>query len=270
MLNRTNLKKPIAVMCLTACMVMATSNVFAREAMYTTADFREKAPVERTGIYIDWDSEAQSMEVHNIPYTEADYKVQISYEGEKYKTFKAEEVTNLPVNADGTYNIRIMKRLSGNSYENIYSEIKTVENCTPWLGTSEVVDMEESQEMLKSDIVQEILALEDPEAITKATYEYLTTNWTYNYERARTVKSWYTPNNNEVFVEQSGICYDYASVVAAILRTAGIPTKVIFGYAGGNYHAWNEVLLNDEWVMVDACWAQYGTSKVYRSTSLVY
>ena len=38
-----------------------------------------------------------------------------------------------------------------------------------------------------------------------------------------------------------GICFDYASLAAAMLRSQGIPAKVIFGYVSPNdlYHAWN-------------------------------
>ena len=38
-----------------------------------------------------------------------------------------------------------------------------------------------------------------------------------------------------------GICFDYAALAASMLRSQGIPTKMIFGYVApqGLYHAWN-------------------------------
>ena len=35
-----------------------------------------------------------------------------------------------------------------------------------------------------------------------------------------------------------GICFDYAALMAAMLRSQRIPTKLQVGYAGEAYHAW--------------------------------
>ena len=38
-----------------------------------------------------------------------------------------------------------------------------------------------------------------------------------------------------------GICFDYAALTAAMLRSQGIPTKMVFGNVSPDdlYHAWN-------------------------------
>ena len=43
---------------------------------------------------------------------------------------------------------------------------------------------------------------------------------------------------DKVLAEKKGICFDYASLMAAMLRSQGIPTKLVIGYAGDAYHAW--------------------------------
>ena len=49
--------------------------------------------------------------------------------------------------------------------------------------------------------------------------------------------------------EKTGICFDYASVMSAMLRIQGIPTKLAVGYAGDVYHAWISVYVADKgWV----------------------
>ena len=48
---------------------------------------------------------------------------------------------------------------------------------------------------------------------------------------------------------QKGICFDYASLMTALLRSQGIPTKLMVGYSGTVYHAWISVYLEETgWV----------------------
>ncbi len=69
-----------------------------------------------------------------------------------------------------------------------------------------------------------------------------------------------------LFDTKSGFCEHYASAFAVLMRAAGIPTRIVTGYLGGeinpvgNYmivrqadaHAWTEVWFRDEgWVRVD-------------------
>ena len=50
-------------------------------------------------------------------------------------------------------------------------------------------------------------------------------------------------------VEKKGICFDYAALMTGMLRSLGIPCKMIFGYAGKAYHAWISVWSEDTgWV----------------------
>jgi transglutaminase-like putative cysteine protease len=69
-----------------------------------------------------------------------------------------------------------------------------------------------------------------------------------------------------LFETREGFCEHYASAFAVLMRAAGIPTRVVTGYLGGEYnalggfwqvlqsdaHAWNEVWLEGRgWVRVD-------------------
>ena len=67
------------------------------------------------------------------------------------------------------------------------------------------------------------------------------------------VQSGYMPDPDETLKSGLGICFDYASLTAAMLRSQGIPTKVIFGYVSPNgvYHAWNMFYTEESgWVTV--------------------
>lgn len=75
-----------------------------------------------------------------------------------------------------------------------------------------------------------------------AVFGWITENITYDYALASTVKSGYVPNPDSVLSAKKGICFDYASLMAAMLRSQDIPTRLVIGYASPDiYHAWNEV-----------------------------
>ena len=63
-----------------------------------------------------------------------------------------------------------------------------------------------------------------------AIYAYITKNFKYDYDKAKTVKTGYIPILDDVYKASKGICYDYASTFAAMTRSLGIPTKLVMGY----------------------------------------
>ena len=62
--------------------------------------------------------------------------------------------------------------------------------------------------------------------------------------------------SRELFKNRRGTCVGYATLLATLLRAAGIPSRVAIGYVyalgmfGG--HAWAEVLVGDTWIPLDA------------------
>lgn len=75
-----------------------------------------------------------------------------------------------------------------------------------------------------------------------AIFEWVTSNVKYDYDLAATVQSGYVPDPDRTFKSKTGICFDYASLMCAMLRSQGIPTRLVIGWASPDiYHAWNEV-----------------------------
>lgn len=58
---------------------------------------------------------------------------------------------------------------------------------------------------------------------------------TYDKKKAQTVQSGYLPNVDQVLASKTGICFDYAALMTAMLRSQGIPTKLVVGYTGNVY-----------------------------------
>lgn len=75
-----------------------------------------------------------------------------------------------------------------------------------------------------------------------AIFNWVTSNVTYDYALAGSVQSGYMPDPEKTYNIRTGICYDYASLMCAMLRSQSIPTRLVKGYASPDiYHAWNEV-----------------------------
>ena len=74
-----------------------------------------------------------------------------------------------------------------------------------------------------------------------AVYNFVVGNLVYDTQKAATVKSGYLPVVDTVLAEKKGICFDYAALMAAMLRSQGVPCKLVVGYAGTAYHAWISV-----------------------------
>lgn len=80
---------------------------------------------------------------------------------------------------------------------------------------------------------------------------YIVDNVTYDSQKASELSkvTGYVPNPDETFSTNKGICFDYASLGAAMLRSLGIPTKIVTGYVSPNdlYHAWIMVYIDGSW-----------------------
>ena len=62
-----------------------------------------------------------------------------------------------------------------------------------------------------------------------------------------------------------GICYDLASLFAAMCRSQDIPCTLTKGYAGSSYHAWNKVNVSGNWYQIDMTYAV--TKRVINETT---
>ncbi|MCL2840033.1 MAG: transglutaminase-like domain-containing protein [Defluviitaleaceae bacterium] len=72
-------------------------------------------------------------------------------------------------------------------------------------------------------------------------YQYVIDNIEYDFQLAATVQSGYVPDLEEVLRRRRGICFDFASLMTAMLRSQGIPTQLVIGYVGDVFHAWISV-----------------------------
>lgn len=74
--------------------------------------------------------------------------------------------------------------------------------------------------------------------------------------------------SSELFKDRHGTCLGYATLLAAMARAAGIPSRVVIGYVylqgifGG--HAWTEVRIGETWLPLDAAVVSPGMADAAR------
>lgn len=64
----------------------------------------------------------------------------------------------------------------------------------------------------------------------KIIYNYIIKNVQYDLKKANSVEDGYIPSIEATIKDAKGICYDYASLYAAMLRSINVPTKLVMGY----------------------------------------
>lgn len=65
-----------------------------------------------------------------------------------------------------------------------------------------------------------------------AVYDYVVNNFSYDYDKAKTVKSGYVPNPDSILSSKKGICLDYASVMVSMIKEPGRTYKACCQVAG--------------------------------------
>ena len=144
---------------------------------------------------------------------------------------------------DGHYDFRAMVNLYDSKYAELYStgaDVVINDPFDPFLRPNQYADYTADSQCVQ--LASEFAASSGsvPEFINKV-FDYICGNITYDAEKAQTVESGYLPDPDSTLNEKQGICFDYACLAASMLRSQGVPTKIIFGYVAPNdiYHAWN-------------------------------
>lgn len=155
----------------------------------------------------------------------------------------------------GVYSIKILQNTSGNKYKVVEKKefnVTTENSKEIYLASTQPVYWEGKTEVIELAKILTKDSKTDRERVEKI-YSYIVKNIKYDYNKIKGLKNDYVPDIEKTLTDKSGICYDYSSLYAGMLRSLGIPTKLVKGYKNDikEYHAWNEVLLDGKWVIID-------------------
>ena len=171
----------------------------------------------------------------------------------KYFMEPSDAYVTLPLTAgDGEYYLCAYENIGGEQYSPILSELLQVEltsELAPFLCSNQYVNFTGDSEAvaLAKELTAE--AADDLEKVQQV-YLWVVRNIEYDYEKAVTVSTGYLPDVDQTLKTKKGICFDYAALMTAMLRSLGIPTKLNIGYlTEDTYHAWISVYLEETgWV----------------------
>lgn len=152
---------------------------------------------------------------------------------------------------NGDYQVVIYKNVTGTKYAMVLSAAVSVamqNEFAPFLRPNQYVNFSEGSEVVKKG-AELTTGIGDPLEKVEKVYDYVVANLTYDKEKATNVQSGYLPVLDQVLHEKRGICFDYAALMTAMLRSQNVPCKLIVGYAGETYHAWINVWTEESgWV----------------------
>ena len=185
-------------------------------------------------------------------------KIRIQNPGsEDYYTYDMSKGYNIfPLTGgNGTYTFIAYENIAGTKYSQLFSQSETLEiknDYTTYLYPNQYVNFDKDTKAVAmgSEIVQS--ADNDLDAV-KDVYEYVVNTLHYDDDKAKKAKngelSGYLPDVDTILQEKKGICFDYSALMATMLRSQNIPTRMELGYAnmkeGAVYHAWISVYIKD-------------------------
>lgn len=153
---------------------------------------------------------------------------------------------------NGNYKVTVYQNTSGNKYATVLSATFAVEMTdpfAPFLRPNQYVNYETGAENTIAKAKELCQGQKTTIDKIRAIYNFVVTTLTYDQEKAATVQSGYLPVLDKALKEKKGICFDYAAMMAGMLRSQGIPCKMIVGYAGTVYHSWLNVYTEESgWI----------------------
>ncbi len=155
----------------------------------------------------------------------------------------------------GSYTFTAWENTTGQRYAELDSvtdvEVSLADEFQPFIRPSIYCDYDASSKSTK--LANDLTADAQNEGdVLRSIYDWIVDDIAYNEGKAAQLAdaTGYLPSPDATIDEGSGICFDYASLAAAMLRSQGIPCKIITGYVSPDdiYHAWNMVYIDGTWV----------------------
>ncbi|NDL66370.1 transglutaminase-like domain-containing protein [Anaerotalea alkaliphila] len=205
--------------------------------------------------------------------TAAKVKLMVVKDAEQYvyNLKNGTEYVNFPLQmGDGTYTVSIFENTVDSKYRRIAGATAQVALPDPkavYLQSVQEIDWTPRNvailtgKQLLSNLEAARLKNNQPPVLTgkdvvNSFHGHVIRKIAYDYEKIKSLSYDYLPQIDKVLAEEKGICYDYSALLASMLRSQGVPTRMVKGYASTTdvYHAWNEIYLaaEDRWVVVDS------------------
>lgn len=151
----------------------------------------------------------------------------------------------------GGYSIRVLENVREDMYAMIFSQdiqVTIADPFSPFLYPNQYAWFTQQSRAVELGMELSDQSASDLDYVERV-YCYVTDNIRYDEQLAQNPPLGYLPVVDDTLASGKGICFDYAALMTALLRSQGIPTKLVIGYSGTQYHAWISVYLTQTgWV----------------------
>ncbi len=182
----------------------------------------------------------------------------------------------------GSYTFQTFEQSEGTQYYTVDTQTLTVtieDELLPYLYPNQYVNFDEND--LAVQTAQDLYTYTENDLdFIGEVFNFTIDTLKYDYEKAELAIdgqiAGYIPVVDEAITTGEGICFDYAALMTAMLRSQNVPTRMVFGYAGDVYHAWISVHTpetgwieniiefdGEKWVLMDPTFTDGGTDSSY-------
>lgn len=159
----------------------------------------------------------------------------------EYEVFPLQE-------GSGKYEISVYENINGNKYKaegSVALTAKIPDPLTCFLYPNQYVNYtEETPCVVKAN---EICAgITNPEQVYDQIKKFISDKFGYDFLKATTISAGILPDINGCWEKRMGICQDLSALAVAMMRSQGIPAKLVIGEADGQPHAWVKAHIGGE------------------------
>jgi transglutaminase-like putative cysteine protease len=158
---------------------------------------------------------------------------------------------------NGSYTVSIIDQAANSSFYIVKQErlvLDIADEKLVFMNSIQNVNYEYAQSVLKQGSALAKKGNTQDEKL-KAAYSFMVRTFSYDFDKYNNLSKLknYIPSPEATLTLKKGICYDYSSLFASILRNSGFKVKLVKGYAPrvNGYHAWNEVYVGSKWHVID-------------------
>jgi hypothetical protein len=239
-----------AMMTCTPACIMAATNVRTPVASGTAVFTSGRATIDASNagqgyVMVKYQGSREKIKIQ-IAKGSTVYTYNLNAE-DRYEVFPFSE-------GSGMYSVKVFENVTGNNYAQVASQninVTLSDQFAPFLYPNQYINFNAGSACV-AKAEQLAAGAADELGIVRAVFDYVVDNTTYDYAKASSVQSGYLPDPDSTLASRTGICFDYASLMVAMLRSQNIPTKLVIGYTGSIYHAWASVYIQGQGWLDDA------------------
>lgn len=162
----------------------------------------------------------------------------------------------------GKYDISLYENVSGKKYSSagkISVNVTLSREDGAFLYPNQYVNYTELTKAVAA--ANEMCAGKDEKEIYTLIRKYIMDNYAYDFIKSVTVAAGELPDIDGCYEKKMGVCQDLSALMVCMLRSQGIPARLMIGYADKNYHAWTVTSVADKEVFFDPTAALNAISK---------